>query len=199
MNNYLIPEQKVGSKLDLSSEKSFATYIEAQEFFKVVKQRLMNVNQWDETCKAPSSVFKLMNDKCQQVVGLVKEGDFIRIDIPGPGSKIGDGYDWVKVETITEQHNIDEEIVSITVRPSHHPLNSHTETAHFFKHDATSTFQVKRVGNTVFAEIHGRNEMPNTAATHLFDKLRNTVIGWSAKIGFSYPQWKCLTEGLVNA
>lgn len=199
MNNYLIPEQKVGSKLDLSSEKKFATYIEAQEFFKVVKQRLMNVNQWDETCKAPSSVFKLMNDKCQQIVGLVKEGDFIRIDIPGPGSKVGDGYDWVRVETITEQQNIDEEIVSITVRPSHHPLNSLTETAHFFKDEASSTFQVKRVGNIVFAEIHGRNEIPNTAATNLFDKLRNMVIGWSAKIGFSYPQWKCLTEGLVNA
>lgn len=198
MNNYLIPEQKVGSKLDLSSEKKFATYIEAQEFFKVVKQRLMNVNQWDETCKAPSSVFKLMNDKCQQVVGLVKEEDFIRIDIPGPGSKVGDGYDWVRVETITEQQNIDEELVSITVRPSHHPLNSQAETAHFFKDEATSTFQVIRKGNTVFAEIHGRNEMPNTATTNLFDKLRNMVIGCCAKIGFSYPQWKCLTEGLVT-
>ena len=77
MDSNLIPEQKVGSKLDLSSEKKFATYIEAQEFFKVAKQRLMSVNQWDEICKAPSSVFKLMNDKCQQVVGLVKEGDFI--------------------------------------------------------------------------------------------------------------------------
>lgn len=198
MDNYFMPEQKVGSKLDLSSEKNFATYIEAQEFFKIAKQKLMNVNQWDETCKAPSSVFKLINDKCQQIVGTVKEGDFIRIDIPGPGSKIGDGYDWVKVETIAEQQNIDEEVLSITVRPSHHPLKNLTETAHFFKNDATSTFQVKRVGNTIFAEIHGRNEMPNTATTNLFDKLRNTVIGWVAKIGFSYPQWKCLTEGLVN-
>ena len=197
MNSNLIPEQKVGSKLDLSSEKKFATYDEAHQFYELAKQRLMSVNQWDETCKAPSSVFKLMNDKCQQIVGTVKEGDFIRIDIPGPGSKEGDGYDWVKVETITEQQILDEEILSITVRPSHHPLKKFSETAHFFKDDATSTFQVKRKGNTVFAEIHGRNELPNTVAKSLFDKLRNSIIGWIAKIGFSYPQWKCLTEGLI--
>ena len=72
MNSNLIPEQKVGSKLDLSSEIKFATYLEAQEFFKIAKNRLMSVNQWDEICKAPSSVFKLMNGKGQQIVGLVK-------------------------------------------------------------------------------------------------------------------------------
>lgn len=198
MDNNLIPKQHIGSKLDLSSEKSFNTLLEAQSFFELAKQRLMNVNQWDEVCKAPSSVFRLMNSKGQEVAGSVKEGDFIRINIPGPGSKVGDGYDWVKVETITEQQLADEEILSITVRPSSHPLKMLNETAHFFKADATSTFQVKRKKTVVSAEIHGRNEMPNNSATAFFDKVRNTLIGWFAKIGFSYPQWKCLAEGLIK-
>jgi hypothetical protein len=198
MDNNLIPKQSVGSKLDLSSEISFNTLLEAQAFFELAKQRLMNVNQWDEICKAPSSVFRLMNSKGQEIAGSVKESDFIRIDIPGPGSKVGDGYDWVRVEMIAEQQIADEEILSITVRPSHHPLKRSNETAHFFKAEATSTFQVKRNGNVVYAEIHGRNEMPNNTASHIFDKMRNTLIGWFAKIGFSYPQWKCLAEGLVK-
>lgn len=144
MDNNLIPKQRLGSKLDLSSEKSFDTLLEAQAFFELTKQRLMNVNHWDEICKAPSSVFRLMNSKGQEIAGSVKESDFIRINIPGPGSKVGDGYDWVRVETITEQQLADEEILSITVRPSHHPLKRFNETAHFFKAEATSTFQVKK-------------------------------------------------------
>ena len=198
MENTLIPQQRVGSKLDLHSSTVCKTTEEAYNFFQSVKHRLMNINQWDEICNVPSSVFRLINDKGQEVAGLVQEDDYIRINIPGPGPTTGEGYDWVKVETITEQLYLDEEVLSITVRPTHHPLRAFSETAHFFWSEATSTFQVKRKGNTIYAEIHGRNEAPNNDTGVFIDNLRNTLVGWSAKIGFSYPQWKGLTEGLVK-
>lgn len=198
MENTLVPKQKTGSKLDLLSFTECDSIEEALVFFQAVKHRLLNVNQWDEICNVPSSVFKLINEKGQEVAGLIKEDDYIRINIPGPGTKIGEGYDWVKVESITEQEFSDGEILSITVRPSHHPLRAFSETAHFFWNEATSTFQVKRKGKIIYAAVHGRNELPNNKTSIFVDNLRNTLVGWSAKIGFSYPQWKGLTEGLIK-
>jgi hypothetical protein len=63
---------------------------------------------------------------------------------------------------------------------------------------ATSTFQVKRIGNCVSAEEHGRNEVPNLETGHLLDNIRNAIVSAGAKIGFSYPQWKSLVSGLLS-
>lgn len=198
MENSFIPKQQVGSKVDISSHVEFNSNAEALAFFKIVKHRLVNVNRWDIICKAPSSTFRLVNAKNQEIAGLVNEGDYIKINVPGPGTKIGEGFDWVNVESIKEQLVDQLEILSITVRPSSHPLKSKNETAHFFLSAATSTFQVKRDKNKVYAEVHGRNEVPNNKTRNLFDNIRNTLIGWCAEIGFSYPQWKLLVEGLLS-
>lgn len=198
MENQLIPVQRVGSKLDLHSIVVCNSLAEAGRFFEVVKNRLLNVNQWDEVCDLPSAVFRLINSENKEIVGLVQKDDYIRINIPGPGTRIGEGYDWVKVETVVSQQFNDGGIYSITVRPTHHPLRAFSETAHFFSSEATSTFMVKRVGATISAAVHGRNEMPNNRTVIFMDNLRNTLVGWGAKIGFSYPQWKALTAGLLK-
>lgn len=198
MENSFIPKQQVGSKLDLTSIAKLDSNAAAISFFQVVKQRLLDINQWDEICNAPSAVFRLINAKNQQIVGLVQEGDYIRINIPGPGTKVGAGYDWVRVESISEKNTAEAMLLSITVRPSHPPLHASAGVAHFFQATATSTFQIKRFGNIVQASIHGRNELPNYKNMILTDKLRNTVVAWLAKIGLSYPQWKLLAKGLVK-
>lgn len=198
MKNQFIPEQIVGSKLDLSANIKLDDKQEALDFFEIVKKRLLNVNKWDEICNAPSSTFKLINFKNQPITGLVKKNDYIRIKIPGPGTKLGEGFDWVRVESINEKIAKDEEILSITVRPCSHPLKPKNEIAHFFQPTATSTFQVYRNGNLIYATVHGRNEIPNTKNGRLLDKIRNTLIAWSAKLGFSYPRWKLLVNGLLN-
>lgn len=194
----MIPKQQTGGKLDLATEVAFNTAEESKRFFEIAKNRLLNVNHWDEICLAPASVFRLMNSEGKEIVGSVKEGDFIRINIPGPGTKVGEGYDWVKVETINESTAPEQEMISMTVRPCNHPLRAFSETAHFFKDEATSTFVVKRTDITVAAEVHGRNELANNDTTSVFDNIRNTLVGWSAKLGMSYPQWKLLVEGLVK-
>ncbi len=87
------------------------------------------------------------------------EGDFVRIDIPGPGTRIGHGYDWVIIEALVEEAGAGAEVISMRVRPAAHPLGDDERVAHFLKSCATSTFQVRRVGNCVSAEEHGRNEV----------------------------------------
>ncbi len=87
---------------------------------------------------------------------------------------------------------------ALLVRPSPDPQNSGHTTAHFFKEDATSTFMVRRDGNTITAEVHGRNETPNTDVNHFLDSVRNIIMSIGAILGFSKLQWKSLVQGLIS-
>ena len=193
-----VPEQKIGSEINASSTETLGTIDEALSHFEEVKNRLFDVNKWCDYAKLPISSFKLFDHNCRVADRLVVEGDYIRIDIPGPGTKTGQGYDWVVVEAILEEQNTDAAVVSMRVRPSAHPLSDDQHTAHFLTDVASSTFQVKRSGLTIIAEQHGRNELPNRDTGHTLDNLRNTFVGWSSKLGFAYPQWKGLVKGLVK-
>ncbi|MEQ7801827.1 hypothetical protein ABDJ41_18675 [Pedobacter sp. ASV1-7] len=117
---------------------------------------------------------------------------------PDREHRLGGGYDWVTIEEIKLQVLDDAEVLSMTARPSANPTTSSEDTAHFLTDQATSTFQVKRIGRVIYAEEHGRNELPNTDTGIPLDNIRNTFVGWGAKIGFSYPQWKALVKGLLN-
>ena len=129
-----------------------------------------------------------------------REGDYLRINIPGPGNKSGEGYDWVRIEQIefTDDESESYEYVAMKVRPCKSPLNHEHATAHFFKNIATSTFMVKRKYNVISAEVHGRNEEPNTDAISTSNKIRNFFVGIGAILGFSKVQWKSLVDGLVK-
>ena len=192
-----VPAQESGSEMNAVQESSFNNSDDAKAFYEVAKARLLNVNKWDEVAKLPSSTFILCDSSGQRISRNVQLGDYLKIDIPGPGTSTGDGYDWVKVEFIEEQHENGAEIMSFRVRPTDNPLSKEIATAHFFDDAATSTFQVKKIGNIVTAEVHGRNERPNTHTDHVMDNIRNTMVGIGAKVGASYPQWKGLVAGIA--
>lgn len=193
-----IPPQHTGSEMDAVEKIDLANEAEAIRFFETVKDRLLNVNSWGEMAKLPMSSFRLVNSQGQEKPGKAQEGDYVKIDIPGPGTQSGKGFDWVILESIKENQDIASAYISITARPAPNPTGDVTEIAHFLKDDATSTFQVKRIGNTIYAEEHGRNEVPNTDTNKSLDNIRNTLVGWGAKLGLSYPQWKSLVKGLVS-
>ena len=193
-----VPAQKIGSEMNAVEQVQLNSEMEAIDFFQVVKQRLLDVNRWGEIAGAGLSEFYLTDGKGDLVQRKAITGDHIRIDIPGPGGKIGGGYDWVVIEEIKSDHSADGEVLSMTARPCSNPLTPAEDTAHFLSEAATSTFQVKRIGRTISAEEHGRNELPNTHTDSTFDNIRNTFVGWGAKIGFSYPQWKALVMGLLD-
>ena len=60
-----------------------------------MKDRLQNVNQWKEYAGNISADFRLVDKAGREVQRQAKKGDYFKIDIPGPGSQSGDGYDWV--------------------------------------------------------------------------------------------------------
>lgn len=197
MKELFVPEQKEGKQFDVNACVELDNHADALAFFEKVKQRLLNVNYWYELCEFPATTFTLISGDNKKINRLAKEKDYIRINIPGPGTRAGEGFDWVQVERVAEKSSPGFEILSMTVRPVAHPLKPQHGVAHFFSKYSTSTFQVIRTGNKICAAVHGRNEMSNKEGA-LLDKFRNTLISFGAKLGFSYPQWKLLVEGLVG-
>lgn len=193
-----IPLQFKGSEMNAVEETVMDSEEKAIQFFELIKSRLLNVNKWGELSELPLSTFRLANKQGQEIEGQAKEGNYLKIDIPGPGTKTGQGFDWVIVESIQSEKDEESEYLSMRVRPAANPSGENTEIAHFLENDATSTFQVKRIGTIITAEEHGRNEIPNTHTEKTMDNIRNSMVGWSAKLGMSYPQWKSLVKGLLN-
>lgn len=192
-----VPIQTSGAKMDAVEQVRCASVSAAEEFYQIVKNRLTDVNAWSAMAGLPLSSFKLFDHTGRAVHRQAIKGDFIRIDIPGPGTKTGQGYDWVRVEELIEEIDANDRVISMRVRQTAHPLGEDDAIAHFLNSCATSTFQVKLLGNSVFAEEHGRNERSNLDTTHVLDNIRNAIIGAATKIGFSYPQWKSLVSGLL--
>jgi len=196
LSNNLVPQQFVGSQMDVVEERKLDTLIQAEEFFALAEKRLLAVNEWGEI--SGLSDFKVFAPDGKDAMRSAQKGDFIRIDIPGPGPSSGDGFDWVVVEEIKKDQGVDQELISMCVRPCPSPHNDDKTTAHFLKDDATSTFIIRRDRDTVWAEEHGRNEQANVSDGNVIDKARNFFVGFSAKLGLSYPQWKMLVKGLLD-
>lgn len=184
--------------MDVVEKVGFKTSEQACEFYEVAKERLLDVNHWANTSNLPSATFELCDSTGSRVHRHAKLGDYFKINIPGPGSSKGDGFDWVKAELIHEEQVNGADILSLRVRPAANPTTPDAEVAHFFSDKSTSTFQIKRIGKEVLAEVHGRNEVPNTHTGDFIDNARNTLIGIGATIGVAVPQWKGLVAGLVK-
>lgn len=194
-----IPAQHIGAQMDAQEKQSFDEEATAIEFFELVKYRLLDVNHWGQVAGSAMSTFQLTDALGYPIERLAQQGDFIKIDIPGPGSGAGDGYDWVLIETIIHAEEAGMEILTLRARPAPNPLSDHDDTAHFLTEQASSTFQVKRIGRHIYAEEHGRNEQANTYTGDTLDNIRNMAVGWAAMLGLSYPQWKSLLKGLLVA
>lgn len=191
-----IPEQVEGKSLDCFKSLNLPSAEEATASFKNITSKLLDVNHWNEITKAPSATFAIIDASGQTMERLVQKDDYIRIDIPGPGLPSAKGYDWVKVEGITETTDAHGASILLTLRPSPDPTQERTDTAHFFKRLATSSFLIKQKGSHISLHYAGRNEIINTDNASMLDNLRNFMVGLGAKMGASFPQWKALVEGL---
>jgi hypothetical protein len=195
-----IPAQHTGKKLDTEHTVEAPTPEAAKELFQLAANRLLDVNCWDKLCGPLSATFRLTDARGNEISRPAQPGDHFKIDVPGPGPVSGEGYDWVRIEALDDKRSSspDYERVTVRVRPAESPLNPDTDTAHFFREDATSSFVVERKGNRVTAAVHGRNEVPNTTVDKTVDKMRNAVVGVGALAGFSEPQWNSLVKGLLD-
>lgn len=196
----IVPAQQRGAETNAEYSYKAGTTDEAMVVFQNACERLLNVNSWDKYSGKVSAIFRVTNEAGKETNGLVKKGYYFKIDIPGPGSFTGDGYDWVKIEMIdTSSNNRDDwESIAMRVRPSSNPNNGNDDVAHFFSEDATSNFVVRREGLKITAGVYGRNEIPNTEVHNVVDKTRNAAIGLTAVSGISSIQWKNLVKGIVG-
>lgn len=195
-----IPVQQTGRATEFSEEKTYPSASEAHQAFKKAAGKFLNVNQWHAYAGPGSSRFGLYNNEGEPAMGYAEKGALISIDLPFPGSDAGEGLEWVMIEDIDAggDAGAEEEFVVMTVRPVPEPHKTDPEIAHFYKEVSTNTFIVKRIGNILSAIVYGRNETPNNENVNLHDKVRNTIVALSARIGLAGPQWKKLVKGLLS-
>ena len=194
----IVPAQFTGEEIEAESSVILKDENDAMLFYDAVKERLLYVNNWHKVAGIISAKFQLTDTSGNEVNRNVQQGDYLKIDIPGPGSSEGDGYDWVCVEDVKEVAEGDVQAVGFRVRPSQNPFREKNETAHFYSHEATSNFIVTREGTKIIAWIIDRNIKPNDHSESLTDKIRDTAIGMSAIGMFSKIQWQNLAEGLIK-
>jgi hypothetical protein len=197
-NDPIVPKQRTGKAIDATGSLSLKDENEAKAFFSVVKNRLQNVNEWADLSGNLSATFQLVDADGMEVRRNLQQGDYFKIDIPGPGSKTGDGYDWVLIEEVENESISDSESFSFRVRPTGNPQNKNNDIAHFYSQESTSTFTVSRKGCNVEAAIRDRNTKPNTTANSPVDKIRDSVVGTIGVLSFSKIQWQNLVDGLLS-
>jgi protein involved in polysaccharide export with SLBB domain len=199
LNSQAIPPQEEGKQVDITETIKASGRDEAKFLFQQARNRLFDIANWSNISEGISASFILTDQYGKPKQANPAPGDHFRIDIPGPGSSSGEGYDWVRVEIVEDNSapGSNTEWVLIKVRPSADPAK-HEGIAHFLQEQASSSFVVKREGNLITAGVHGRNEKPNTETKNLADKIRNSLIGTVAVAGVATIQWQKLVKGLLK-
>jgi hypothetical protein len=195
----LVPQNVQGKEITAESKIVLQSSDEAVSFYNTARKRLLYVHNWMNVAGTLGADFMLTDENGNESDRLAQKGDHFRIDIPGPGSRAGEGYDWAYVEDIKEVHLEKVDSVAMRVRPAANPKTDNQNVAHFFSDVSSSTFVITREYNTVTASIYDRNIEANEEIEEPTDKVRNAIVGLGAKFGISKLQWKALTDGLVNA
>jgi len=195
-----VPEHEKGSFHDTESIRLIEDHENTIDHYKTLKDRLLSVNYWNYYANGVGADFKLHDKEGNLKKRIPEKGDFIRIDIPGPGNFEARGYDWVQITDLYEKHPDDGEVLELLLmecRPSSIPGKVNTHTAHFYTAEASSTFIISREKDCIKLGIYGRNETPNLDA-QIADKARNLAIALGGMVGISKIQWKILTDALVE-
>ncbi|MEO7444735.1 MAG: hypothetical protein ABIT96_03310 [Ferruginibacter sp.] len=194
----IVPAQYTGEEIEAEASINLDNEYQAKKFYLVAKERLLNVNNWHKLAGVISAHFQLTDNTGKEIGRQMHKGDFLKIDIPGPGNKDGDGYDWVCIEEIKEMSDANIQSTGFRVRPAKNPDGEKKDTAHFYSDESTSNFIVTREGKQLTAQIIDRNIKPNEHAHSLTGKIRDTAVGMSAIGMFSKIQWQILAEGIVK-
>jgi len=180
---------------------SCATVDACIQRYNAAKERLLEVNHWHQFSGSLSANFTLTDSNGHILHHKAQEGDHIRIDMPGPGSRTNKGYDWVEIEKIEDRSTPSGNCAytAIRVRPSG---MFYQPGARAGRHgDVTSSFVIERVGSNLRASVYGPDDKPGTPQVSLLDKLRSwlmTALPLPTGIGISGPRWKLLVKGWVK-
>ena len=176
-----------------SSVRAFDDEDSAAFEFTRSRERLFNVNAWSDIPGVANARFELFgNDGVALDRHQVQQGDFIKIDLPGPLP-----FYWVKVVDVNEKKDMAE----FTVQPTYDPTDNDdkTVTDHFFQDKARSIFRVERQGRELTAMEIGLDEAINNQKEEAGAKaVVNTLVSASGWAVFQKFQWKNLTDYIVG-
>lgn len=194
-----VPKQYKGAYHDTESRKHFDDAAVLSRQFEMIRDRFFNINCWKEFCGEMSSDFRLFNKAGVYAERMPQEGDYIRIDIPGPGDFREKGYDWVRIVKIDERiYERQLERCLIICRPSSSPGSKSGHIAHFYAPAASSSFLLERGSDYILVGVYGRNEIPNFSETGFIGKVRNFLIYIGGVLRITKIQWKSLSDGLID-
>ncbi|WP_221393239.1 hypothetical protein [Dyadobacter sp. NIV53] len=194
----IIPGHSDGLVITSQSTAQLSDEESARILFEKAKTRLLLVNNWQELAGEFMAAFQITDENGTAISGPVQKGNYFKIDIPGPGTKAGEGYDWALVEEIEEYNSLNTESIGIRVRPAPNPITDNPDIAHFYSEESTSTFTVTREFTKVTAAVYDRNTKPNTDSGGMMDHVRNVLVGIAGMFSFSKIQWENFTNGLVK-
>ncbi|WP_437918774.1 hypothetical protein [Sphingobacterium sp. LRF_L2] len=202
MEKFQIPQQQDGKQLDLRAVEHYESEAATTAAYQQARNRLLDVNNWHIVAgSATSARFTLCDGFANEITGNARIGDYVKIDIPGPGSFLGDGFDWVRITLLEEL----KDAIRITLQPTAMPKTTAVPekmeqniSAHFFNRQASSTFTLCVQEHKLIVRYYGRNEQINLQSTNILEKIRNSAVGVAAKLGFSSPQWEKLTKGFLR-
>ena len=199
MNYPKIPKHKKGESSDIVNMICKEDGSLASTYFNEIKERLISVNQWHTYSDDIKANFYLVDSNDSLVSKGFEIGNYIKIDIPGPGNPSGKGFDWTEIINI--QDGCDDNFIpffAFTIKPCTNPNETNNAVAHFYTDDTTNTFIVRRVANCVYLEVHSRNEIENINDIPILDKVRNKAIAVGGKVGLGNLNWNTFTKGLLE-
>ena len=194
-----IPAQLKGGSHNIVSMQCANSIDVALNYFEELQLRLKAVNQWHSFSAKIKAKFFLIDSETSQITTDLKVGNLIKIDIPGPGSPSGNGYDWTEIIDIQMGiENTESPFFAFTIRPCPAPDSNEETVAHFYNKESTNTFIVRRIGTCLYAEVHGRNQIENTSDAPLLDIVRNKAVAIGSKFGIGSLNWIGFASALLD-
>lgn len=194
-----VPVQKKGAFHDTESKRSFESAELVANHFEILKDRFFSIHRWKEYGGDLSADFRLFDCVGSYVERMPRKGDYIRIDIPGPGDIKAKGYDWVEVMKIDDRCYGDElERYLLVCRPSAVPQSNTEHIAHFYARESSSSFIISRGIDYIKAGIYGRNEVANISRSGFFGRIRNLLVSIGGFFQLTKIQWKTLADGFLD-
>lgn len=188
-------KQIKGGCHDSVEHLGFESVEDCDNFYDLLIKVFYNISSWSPLFDNVSE-FQMMTFIDTEKVGKAVQGDLVKIKIPGPKSKLGHGYDWVKVEATERREENGYITDSILLSP--YNTSEIPSTNHFFTSEAKNYFIIKKHLKGITAEVHGRNEVPNCEGLPILTRLRNFTVAKGGIFGASKIHWKTWCKNILT-
>lgn len=195
---HLLPGQNTGSSSDAATIRQCLSQAIAEDLFKKLAEQLLKVSHWNVNAGILPTKFELVDSRGQGGHFCAAENLLVKIKMPAPKNKTGNGYDWVVIEKVVSHHEDQLEYLHIQMRPCAYLNKKEGCVAHFYTGTASNSFILIRSGSDLQLSVHGRNESPNTVNVTFLDKLRNRFVAGGGIFGGSKVQWEDFVKEMIK-